>query len=118
MEGQDFEIFAGDGCRFRITLSDESVSLANPGSKAWFTVKAKLSDPDSAAMLQATLGFGLEVGEAPHELMLILTPEQTRSFGGGRTLIYDVQISVGGAPVETVAYGQLRVLPDVTQALS
>jgi hypothetical protein len=118
MENQDLEIFAGDGCRFLITLDDETASLFADGSKAWFTVKRAFRETDEAAAVQATIGNGLEVGPLPHQLTLALTPVQTRALGPARSWFYDVQVSVAGAPVETVAHGTLRVRPDVTLALA
>lgn len=84
----------------------------------WFTVKRGVDDADEDALISKMTGDGIEITNGPAGRATIsLTPAETSSLRGNASLVFDVQAS-DGTDVTTIAEGTIRVLPDVTRAVS
>lgn len=102
-------------------------------SKLWFTVKAQHEDADSAAKVQITEAGGLVIlngaagtsgdgsltvdDAAAGDITLALEPEASAALAVSVLWRYDVQM-LAGTVVTTLAEGNFRVEPDITQSVS
>lgn len=119
------------------------VSLTGLGSiagrnKLWFTVKARVDDADTAAVLQITEGGGLVrlngsaslpagistadgdinvTDETAGDITITIEAAVTALFNTGQHFNYDIQVLTGTA-VATKVVGSLKLTADVTLATS
>lgn len=83
-----------------------------------FTVKRGFEDADTDALIEKTIGSGIEVTNAAGGIAEIsLTSADTAALRPGAWLVWDVQ-AVENDEVVTLATGSMRVLPDVTVTVS
>ena len=83
-----------------------------------FTAKRSYADADGAAVLTATQGSGITVTDAPNGLAEILVSGTVTATlpPVPVTLVWDLQGTlVSGGEPQTLAWGRLTVLPDVTR---
>lgn len=97
-----------------VTLSGDPFPLG--GSSLWFTVKTKFTDNDDEAILQKTIGSGIDVTGPDQGLATItILPIDTSGLSAVKTiLVWDVQLKDGDGKIYTISSGNLIVNPDVT----
>ena len=113
----DLTLIRGDTAIIPVEVNDAAgndVDLS--GAEVFFTVKARRSDPDSAAVIRKQTGDGITVTvPAEGKLTVTLDPEDTADIGRGRYR-YDVQVVADDGTVQTVADGSVLLREDVTLA--
>lgn len=118
---KDFEIemTRKDTRRFRFQVKLNGV-VQNTSSWLgfWFTAKYSVGDTDLQAVMQLTLGSGIEVVDATVGLYEVtISPANTASLANSfKRLFSDIQGKDGTSAIWTVAKGMLFVKPEVTQA--
>jgi hypothetical protein len=129
LTGQDLTLHRGDD--IPITISD--LPALTGASKVWFTLKGRLADPDSSALVQidltgllrlngvaGTLGNGsvtIDTATAPAQVTIRLAAAASAALVPAAGLYWDLQMLSGGA-VTTLTEGRARVAGDVTEAVS
>lgn len=131
-EFADLTILRGDS--FSVSLTGLG-SIANR-SKLWFTVKKrKISlDIDAVIQIEVTAGLvrlnGMDASarssngsitvdeEDDGNITIALDEVETRALSEASGLYYDVQVLTTGGDVNTLTYGDLNVVLDVTRAVS
>lgn len=111
----------GDTLIFDVAVVDKAGAPVNiTGKTLIFTVKARYSDADNAAIAQKkTPSSGITITNGAGGLATVtLQPADTRNLTDQwQTLVWDLQL-VDGTNVYTVASGTLQVTPDVTVSIS
>jgi hypothetical protein len=111
----------GDTLIFDVAVVDiNGAPVSLTGKMLIFTVKARLSDADNAAIAQKkSPASGITITNAAGGLATVtLAPSDTRNLTDQwQSLVWDLQL-VDGSNVYTVANGALQVTPDVTVSTS
>jgi hypothetical protein len=109
----------GDTAVFDVALTDGAGDpLDITDATLTFTVKRRLSDPDSAAVVQKTTGNGITHGADPTDgtATITLDPDDTADLSTiGSSLLWDVQVTGAADDVHTPLSGRLAIAPDVTR---
>jgi hypothetical protein len=83
-----------------------------------FTVKRGHEDVDADALISKSTGSGIDIVDPQAGTAEItLTPTDTAALRPFAQLVFDVQ-AVDGDEVATLVVGEVRVLPDVTRAVT
>jgi len=114
----------GDDFVYSATIDDEDgVDYPLTGATLWFTVKRRLSDPDTDAIaklywISGGLSDGISVATpANGGASIRLTPTQTDDFEQAAHY-WDLQVTDGAGVVRTVDHGVLVVRPRATARLT
>jgi hypothetical protein len=119
----------GDEYTLCIDMSNDGVNPVDlTGYKAWFTLKADLSDGDSQAALQFSCVAGSEESDKPEQgLMYMVIPSSIMRNVMPGIYLYDLQIKRPGAVGEGIKtllppwdnpLDMIQVLGQVTQAVA
>lgn len=102
-------------------LTDKNAPVDLASAKVYFTVKARISDPDSAALItkrNAAAGGSdtqITITDAPQGLLEIyLEPADTADVKAG-TYVYDVQVVLANGKTYTAVRDKLILKDDVTK---
>ena len=115
------EITRGDRrtITFTVTKADGSGPFDLTGHTVRFTVKRYHEDPDDGALIRkdnAALGGVAVTNTVGGQPVVTILPADTAELPSHRaTLLWDLQVSTGPTDVQTVAFGTLTVVPDVTR---
>lgn len=121
--GPPLEFIRGDTGVFDVTLT-RSGSPFNPalaGVKVWFTLKSTPTAADAAAVLQKTIGAGLEITDAINgRLRLTLTAADTAALNPRTSYFWDIQVKDENAQIFTPdgLLGIATVVADRTRAIA
>lgn len=112
------DIVKGDSATFRLPFTQDGVAYnLSTVAGIWFTIKNALTDLDAAAVIQLSLGSGIEVYDAEAgEANADFTYTQTNLLAVGRTYFYDVQIETDTGKLYTALSGRLIARPPLTLA--
>lgn len=111
----------GDTALLALTVSGLS-ALGLSGAQLWFTVKRNLSDADSAAVMQKTVGAGISTtgtgnNDTAGTALITVQPSDTASLvDAEQLLLFDVQLQDANGVKTTLCSGYVTILPDVTLA--
>ncbi len=110
------DLMRGDSRRFEMTFLDQAgqpINIAN--TDIWFTLKIARNDPDPG-VLQKTVTFPDDANSQAGLGYLKLEPAETELLEPGTKYWYDFQwVRSGSQDVDTVGWGQIKVVQDVTQ---
>lgn len=95
-----------------VTLGGEAVSLET-AQQVTFTAKRQVLDPDSDAVLRKDLDDGVEVAE--NVATITFVPEDTDELEAPALFPFDVEVIDADGLRATVAWGYVRLTPDVTR---
>lgn len=115
MRSQALQMYRGDaaGWRFPVVLDGAAQDIT--GASARFTAKHRSTDADGAAVFVKTVGSGITLTDAAAGVLTVeLSAADTDSLDVPVTLLWDLQITSGGAP-KTIAAGTLLVQPDISR---
>jgi hypothetical protein len=120
------DIVSGDDIEIRRTVLD--VPSGQVLSKAWFTLKNKITDADTAALFQKvitaanTVGVGqIEDDGASDQIAVLrfdLTDVDTKLLTGGKIYYYDIQVLTDAGKIYTPEAGKFKTVAEVTRASS
>jgi hypothetical protein len=89
------------------------------GKILYFTAKRSMDEPDSAAFFMKQVDDGIQVLAPPndHKARITVNGSDTARLTGERVFVCDLQVIDAGEPL-TLAFGQLRIRPDITRTIS
>lgn len=108
-------VFKGDDKTWNITVSDadgDAIDLS--GQTIFFTVKENKTDPDSAALIQATNSTHTSATGGTSTI----TITNTQSDLDAGNYFFDLQIVSAGSLVTTWVVGDFEVVQEVTRRTS
>ncbi len=101
----------GDSATFGVSVLDTAKVPVNiTGATVRFTAKYRVSDLDSAALIQRV---GVITNATLGQAEIRLLPADTSALTGTTTLHYDVELTDATAKVQTISAGLLLVKADV-----
>lgn len=113
----------GDDENYDLTVAINGVAIDLTNAMLWFTVKKDSSERDLRALIQKTVGDGIELAyqgvatpsgaDTTGQATIRIDPEDTEKLKPG-TYIYDVQMKLAGA-VTTLVSGGFEITADVTR---
>jgi len=108
----NIDIYQGDSYSwgFEFVANDMPLDITN--WTIYFTVKANITDPDSAALIQKIITSHTDPTHGKSALNLTHTETDTLPIG---VALYDIQIKTSGGEIHTIYKGQVKVSADVTQ---
>lgn len=108
----DFEEYEGDTLAMVFAWKDSSGVLTNlAGYSAKMDIKV---DTDSPSLLTLTDAGSITLGGTPNNLIVELTPTQTKQLGTG-SFVYDIEITNSLGKVNTLVSGKITLKQSVTQ---
>lgn len=109
-------VIRGDDEVLALSVVDaDGVPVNLTTAELWFTVKRKLSDPDSDAIIQKTTGAGIEHEAEAGSATIYLEPSDTEGLAARQqTFRFDVQLKEQDGRISTILRDYLTVKPDVT----
>ncbi len=111
------DIHRGDSRTFKMTFVDgDAVAIDISATVMWVTFKEAKSDEDADAVLQKDVTFPSDATSISGIGYLKLDPADTEVLTPGAKYWYDFQwVRAGTDEVDTMAWGQIKVLQDITQ---
>lgn len=110
------DIMRGDARNYKFTFIDaagQPIDISN--TTMWSTLKVAQSDPDSEAVLQKSVTFPADAESQAGRGYLPWLKSDTESFEPGSKYWYDFQWVRAPEEVHTMAWGQIKILQDVTE---
>lgn len=113
------EIVKGDSVTYRLPFTQDGVAYdLSTVAGIWFTLKNSTGDADAAAVVQLSLGAGIEVYDAEAgEANADFTYTQTNLLAVGRVYLYDVQIKTAAGQLFTALSGRMIARSPMTLAV-
>lgn len=110
----DFEIVKEDTWTKEFKFFNENGDINITGWTIFFTMKEKITDPDSAAKISKTITVHTDPthGETAISLSSIDTTQTPGNY------IYDVQIKTNSGDIKTILSGTITILSGVTIRIS
>lgn len=105
-----FVINRGDTETITLVIKEEGIPLNITGFKCYLTVKKKLSDPDSQAII--TKDWTMHSNPLQGETFIKLLPQDTTKLPG--KYYYDVQLKKPDGDIQSIQYGICEIRADVT----
>lgn len=110
------EIIRGDDINLNLTFKDQDGTAINiTGFKVYFTVKRRLGDGDSAALLSADVTSHTQ--PVLGKTIVLLAHSNTDDISEG-TYYYDLQLKDTGGNISSTKRGVFNVVEDVTKRIS
>ena len=107
---ENLKIIRGDDVTLNTTFTDEDGDVVDISSaNLIFTIKEEV---DSTAVLSKTVASGLHTSPALGITEINLTHTETNIDAGD--YYYDIQLTFGNGNVNSVEYGKIIVIPDIT----
>lgn len=116
-ETMHLQMYRGDTLQFKAFILDGTDAVDVTGGFFWFTVKSDINDKDADAVIQKTIGAGIQVLNAPlGYIMVTVDPMDTLLLSNEETVTYnwDLQYEDAFGVITTVFIGKLTVIQDVT----
>lgn len=107
------DLVRGDSKTYDLTFTDsDGVALDIAGWTIYYTVKERLTDDDADAVIRKTVvvAAGSTIGET--EIVLENTDTQDLEI---KVYWHDIQVKNLDDKINTIAFGQLNVIADVTR---
>lgn len=105
----------GDNPDFIVELTDDDGSRFDPdaATNIWWTVKTKLSDPDTEAVFQKTKGAGISTVTIDGVKKALLTWSAADAAGleASRSYYFDVRVRESTGRISTPIVGLLSATP-------
>lgn len=113
-------MFRGDDRQFDLAFTKNGAPYDLTGGSLWVTAKLKISDPDSSAQFQKTIGDGITIVSAVGgTATLTIDAADTDDMPDDQTELFcDVQIKDSQNNISTPIAFKLIVNPEVTRNTS
>jgi len=111
----------GDTAVYDFTVLIDGVAADLTGASIFFTVKAKITDPDASKKFQKTLGSGITCASpATGVFRLTISPSDTSGLNPNIIYVWDVQIKLSSGSIVTPdgLMGDLALVADVYNAVT
>lgn len=110
------DIMRGDARNYKFTFVDKAgnpVDISN--TTMWSTLKVAQNDPDSEAVLQKSVTFPADANSVAGIGWLPWLATDTETFEPGSKYWYDFQWVRAVEEIHTMAWGQIKILQDITE---
>jgi len=108
------DFYRGDTKEYTITVTDSAGTPQNIGAwELFITFKVSKTDDDVDAALQVQYSVPTGTPATEGITTLTVTAAQTAELAVG-SYYYDIQRVISTSDVETIAYGKVKVLQDIT----
>jgi hypothetical protein len=110
----------GDTEELELVITDKSDVVQDiTGFTFWFTIKKDNANPDDAAIMQKTIGNGIEIIDAEvGKILVTVNPSDRALVSLGRVYNWDLQLKDAAGRIKTPRKGTVEFTSDSTHATS